>query len=203
MTKRFKAKKIPIMRAGKMVQSVKKLIKRSNAEQHIMNNESDITLAQAGTITYLSTIAEGDNNEHRTGAKITPDELSIRIILNTGATTQTCRYIVFQDTQCYGAAPAVGDVLHGAVVNSQYNVPNMISKRFRILYDKIFTGVNTDGSSLRAIVIKKRKMNAIQFTGTGLTAASAGRGALFLLRLTNVAAGNATDFCDWTLKFHP
>lgn len=192
------------MKGGKMVNAVKKLVKRSNAEQHMMNNAANITYSSAGTVTYLSTIAEGDGNANRTGGKITPDSLEIRMLLNTGtAQGQACRIIVFQDIQTYGAAPAVADVLHEAKIQSQYNVPNMVSKRFKILYDKVFTGVPTDGSSLRFIKIKKKSLNTIEYVGVANDISAAGRNALYMLRLTSADANQATDFCSWTLKFHP
>lgn len=204
MVKKIRVRKIPIMKGGVLVKKVNKLVKRSNAEQHMLNNKSNVTYSAAGAITYLSTIAEGDGNENRSGGKITPDSLDIRMLLNTGAAQgQACRIIVFQDVQTYGAAPAVGDVLHEATVNSQYNVPNMVSKRYRILHDKVYTGVPTDASSLRYIRIKKKSLNTIEYVGNTNAQNAAGRNALYMLRLTSATSNEATDLCSWTLKFHP
>lgn len=186
---------------NRLVVAVKKLKKANAADLHMMNNSSATTLAAAGLVTYLSTVAIGDDNADRTGAAINPIDFTFHHNLNI-ATTGIARMIIFQDKQTYGAVPAVLDVLQTATVDSQYNIPNALAKRFRILKDWVHTGVTGQSNSLRSYAGRVKRMNKINFTGTTAVVASGGSGALYLLRVTNLGANQPTDSFSWTLKFN-
>lgn len=201
LSKRQKSEVQEERKHNNLVKSVKKIKKAVAADLHMMNNNSSTTMSSAGVIVYLATTAIGDGNADRTGAAINPLELDYYHNLNI-ATTGIARMIIFQDSQTYGAAPAVLDVLATATVDSQFNIPNALSKRFRILKDWVHTGVTAQSTSLRSYKGKIKRMNKIMFTGDTNAVASAGRGALYLLRITNLAATQPTDSFSWTLKFN-
>lgn len=192
--------------AERLARKVNRLNEVVKADLHMMNQQADLsTLTQSGTITYLSTIANGDDNADRTGAAIKPHSMKVQIMNNYAAAggTGICRYIIFQDKQCYGAAPAVADVLQTADPMSQYNVPNRLAKRFRILMDWTFSGLNATDTQYHK-KIKFIKPSRINFTGVGNTVASAGINGLFLLRITTTASGTApSDVFRYQIKFSP
>lgn len=191
---------------AKMARQVSKLNKAIYANRHQMNNSADLNpLTTAGTITYLSTIAIGDDNADRDGAAISPDYLKVWCTNNyfQAAGVGICRYIIFQDKQSYGAAPAVLDVLQTADPNSQFNVPNKLAGRFRILMDWMFTGINGQDKQFH-IRKKTMKPGKVNFTGTTAAVASAGMGAIYLLRITSTAAATApSDIFRWSIGFKP
>lgn len=191
---------------NRMVKQVRQLNQVVHANRHQMNNAADLNpLTTAGTITYLSTIAIGDDNADREGAAITPDYLKVWITNNYFQSTGEgiCRYIIFQDKQSYGAAPAVQDVLQTADPNSQFNVPNKLAGRFRILMDWMFTGINGETNQYH-IKRKTMKPGKVNFTGTTNNVNSAGMGAIYLLRITTTAAGDApSDYFRWSIGFKP
>lgn len=182
--------------------AVRRLKKASSAEQHMLVNASAITYSNAGTVTYLSTIVQGDDVADRSGTAISPILFKYRHAI-VGTANAQCRQIIFQDNSNAGALPAVLDVLQTAAVNSDYNVVNQMGKRFRILRDWVFTIGPTTVSANILYQRKINKLNKINFLGTTAAIASAGRGALFLLRVTDLAASQPTDSFNWTLKFNP
>lgn len=185
----------------RLVKAVKKLKKAHGAELHQLNNTTALTFSSGGTIVYLATIAIGDDNADRTGASIDPISLVYRHVLRI-ATTGVARMILFQDSQTYGVVPLVLDVLQTSTVDSQYNVPNQLAKRFRILKDWLHAGVTGQSTALRAYRGAIKKMNKINYAGAAATQASAGRGALYLLRVTDLAATQPTDNFTYSLQFN-
>lgn len=195
------------MKVDGLQRQVRKLKRANAADTHAMNNAISTAMSNAGFVTYVSTIAIGDDNADRSGASINPLSLQFWHTMNSGTTqSQVMRYILFQDKQSYGAAPAVLDVLQTADVTSQYNIPNLLAKRFRILKDWTMTGVvGTAGATTGSLIQRKgtiRKLNKINFTGTTAAVASAGSGAVYLLGITSAAANVGTHDFRYTLKFN-
>lgn len=195
------------MKVDGLQRQVRKLKRASAADTHMMNNTINTALTTAGFVTYVSTVAIGDDNADRTGSAINPISLNYWHIINIGtAQTGAVRFILFQDKQSYGAAPAVADVLQTADPSSQYNVPNTLAKRFRILADYTHCGVvGTAGATTGCLTQKKRtikKLNKVNFTGALSTAASSGSGAIWLLGITGAAANQATHGFSYSLKFN-
>lgn len=195
------------MKIDGLERKVRKLKKASNADLHVMNNQLTTALTTAGFVGLVSTVAIGDDNADRTGASINPLQLDLWHTINAGTTqSQVIRFILFQDKQAYGAAPAVLDVLQSADPNAPYNVPNRLAKRFRILADYSMTGViGTAGATTGCLVQRKktiRRMNKVNFTGTTAAAASAGSGSIWLLGITSAAANQGTHQFNWALSFN-
>lgn len=195
------------MKVDDLQQQVRKLKKANAADVHAMNNSVTTALTNAGFVTYLSTIAIGDDNADRSGASINPLHFQYWHLINSGGTsTQAIRFIIFQDKQSYGAAPAVLDVLQTADVSSQYNIPNMLAKRFKILKDYTMCGVvGTAGATTGTLVQRKatfKKLNKVNFTGTTAAVASAGSNAVYLLGITSAAANVGTHNFHYQIKFN-
>lgn len=172
---------------AKLEKKVNRIQKATNAQMHMMNNTiTDATLDVAGVVFYMSTIAQGDDDADRSGAAIANCRLDFRYTMATTADT-FCRIIVFQDNNLDATAPLVLDVLQTATIDSQYNVPNTVNKRFNIIYDvlhKLVNGTETDlQTTFKAI---RRKLNNIHFTGNDALAASSSKGGLWCIAVPAV-----------------
>lgn len=195
--------------------TIKKLDKEVNQLQKLAKAEicsaifgSAITFATAGTITLLSTIAQGDQETNRAGNAINPLSLTYKGYTLAAAGGANCfvRYIIFQDTQNQGVLPLVSDVI-GLVgtteVNSMYNVNNDLQKRFHILKDwrEAIQPPNIyKSATLYQGFCRPRKIN---FGGTTAAIGDMRKGALFLLRITSAGANFPTSDFHWGLKFNP
>lgn len=196
----------PKSRIEKIEKDVRKLKKFEAAAIHSATFSSAITLDDVGTLTYLGTISQGDQETQRNGNAISPISLEYRchsLSSNLGVNTFV-RYIIFQDNNSQGNLPTTSEVLASAAVNSMYAINNNLEGRFRILRDwsHTLTPPNIDGS-LKLFKGKIKNLNKMYFGGTGATVADARAGGLFLLRITTAGANEPTSDFHWGLKFNP
>lgn len=169
-------------------------------DRKIFQNTSAITYSNAGTITLLSTIAQGVTLADRVGLDVTPDSLVIRQDVNFTA-TGSVRVIFFQDRLCAGTLPTVLDVLTTATDNSNYNATNQLNKRHKILADYTVYGVLTTNTQFSQQRRTMRKINKVKYLDGTAVIGGSGSGSIFVLRLTNLAATQPTDSLTWELKF--
>jgi hypothetical protein len=169
----------------------------ARAEKKILTGHLSTALSTGGSIVYLSSMAQDDTIQGRTGDIIRPVELDLRYFVSDTSTNAT-RIIVFQDYLANAAVAGFGDVLASASQNAAYYGVSMINKRFKIVTDKVlFT--STAGEQTVNYVRKFKLKGEIRFVGTGATSTSAGVGALCALLITQ--AGTPTIDLSYALKY--
>lgn len=193
-----------------------KAIKRGFETKYFSNNFTT-ALSAAGAVTHMTTIAQGDTALTRDGNKLTLKSCIIKasFVLSPDAGGATLpdvglvRFIVFQDTQQVAdGIPAVTDVLETASATSLYNKSIEGPKRFKILWDKLFT-IPVYGSSnvtatnqlggkvLKRWIFPTRKQ--VYYNGPALTDIQ--RNGLYFLV---IKAGNSnviTPGINWQVSF--
>jgi len=109
----------------------------------------DVVLSQgfSATGTYpasLNLIGQGIDEDERIGRQITVVGWNFKYVMtktSSGNQYDFCRVILFQDTNCNGAMPALAsDILESASFTSFRNLTN--KNRFKILSDKTHTITN-------------------------------------------------------------
>lgn len=106
-----------------------------NSERHYTDIDAGGTPNNAGYITLINEIAQGDDVANRQGNSLLHKYVKINYActINGSATETFVRIIVFTDTANQGSTPSVTSVITTASVVAQKNVDNQ--KRFVILKD--------------------------------------------------------------------
>lgn len=163
---------------------LKRLENQVSGERKFVDVNTSTTVDAVGFISYISAIAIGDDTTDREGRQIKPlyYHCNCDFQMNASATRTFLRMILFQDTECQGATPAVTDVITANAVNAQYNL--LTGKgRFKFLMDKLFA---FDSANIAKVDKSSCKVPLkIMFDGTGATSASAGKNALFCLFISD------------------
>ncbi len=126
-------------RALYKVNNLKKLLNVEYKHHNISTNSTAIT--DAGLITPLTNLAEGDTSTTRDGGSVkwTSFQLAYDWTINASATVTRVRLMIVQDKQTNQAVFTIPDLLFdGTIVDniySPYNINN--ASRFNILYDKV------------------------------------------------------------------
>lgn len=165
-------------------------------------NTPSSVVSNAGLVTCLTNVAQGDDINNRTGNAITARSLNLRILASGNAqnTINYMRVIVFMDKDNQGSNPAPGDVLQ--TVGSQVSIisPLKIANlgRFQILYDRVCTfdhqvdytvgTANNDPVGACNLKLYKRMRTPLRFTGSSGT--NIFHNAIFLLVLSDVASND-------------
>lgn len=109
----------------------------AGAELKFLDTSGQFLLTSTGTIAFPSfnLIDVGTGPSERIGRKVTLKSIALRLTykLGGGNPWDHVRCILYNDTQCNGAAAAVTDILQTADVDSYLNLAN--SDRFRVLRD--------------------------------------------------------------------
>lgn len=115
----------------------------------------DAVITAAGTVTAtINIIAQGVTETQRVGRKCTITNINWRydITMNdtvtADSTSEVVRIILYQDTQCNGAAAAVTDLLESDNYLSFNNLAN--KTRFRVLLDRTHDMICPSGSGQNA-----------------------------------------------------
>lgn len=196
----------------KLQRQVGQLRKASRANEHKINvSTSAQALATAGTVNYVSVIAQGDDINTRNGNEISVRELVMRLhFINGAAATNafTCRVLLVQDSMNPGALPSTTDIIDSANVWSPITINQALQKRFKILREKIFT-VGATGSDNNRVDfkwhVKGRELSAVNYINTTAAVGSAGKGSIFLLSIISAVAdaGIATISFGTNITFDP
>lgn len=149
----------------KMALGLRKLI---NVEWKYHNQSATLN-PSTGTVTHLSNIGQGDDNDLRSGRSILLKSVYLQAVnvINASAANTTTRVIIFVDHDAGGVSPTVTDVLQTASIISARNLDTDLG-RFTILMDKC---INLSDNGNRQITIKKYiPMNIhIKYDGTAST----------------------------------
>lgn len=172
------------------------------------NHDLALTLAPnnaAGTVSRLSAIAESDDNTGRTGRSIRAKSLYLRgtAEMNAAATITSCRMILVIDTQYIGAMPVIGSLLDtstGIIVNCPLNIETQSGRRFKVLWDKVFSFSNS-GTKLVHFKYYKKMGHHIKFGGTGATDAEGLQGQLILICVSTESTNTPNIVLNSRLRY--
>ncbi len=175
--------------AERAMRGVRAITKLVNIEEKANDGSTSFTLSTAGTVTYLSAIAQGSDYTNRIGDSIKCHsvELIVQVVASAALTTNDgVRVLLFRDLENPGSAPAVTDVLSTA---NPLGLENWLNRaRFKVLFDEVFDISNT-ANPLVSRLVHLPVDRHIKYRGTGATAASAAEGTMWLVSI----CGNGTN----------
>ena len=182
---------------------LKKVVVANLAETKLLNNQFLFNIPAVGQVNYMSTIAQGDDNFQRDGNTIANVSVEWRYSLTSALVADDIvRIIVFQDSQNVAVLPTVVEVLQGATPEAQYNIPNRLQNRFRIIYDRMHARTQVSDSENQVHRTFSKKVAGIHFTGIANVIGSAGKNALFMLAVSSANVTTGVTF-DYTIKYNP
>lgn len=147
---------------------VKRVVK-SSEETHIFDviQGAEVATGNTWTIACLSNVLKGDGADNRTGDKISPTALRVRVGTHINASNghgDTMRVIIFKDKQARGAVPSAADL---GLNNGGYeNINHFLAidnyrGRFVKLYDKVH--MYDTSQEYKFFTINKKLSGKIQF----------------------------------------
>lgn len=118
-----------------------------NSEQKKRITTNSITPTASGSILNLCQIAQGDDEDNRTGNRVLLHSIYFKAVatIHASATDTYVRVIFFVDKQNDGSAPTVADVLELASVLGFLNPDN--TERFGIIKDDVYHLSQDQGKS--------------------------------------------------------
>ena len=155
---------------------IRKLI---NIETKVLDTTNGANIPNTGTISTISTIAQGLNYTDRIGDSIKMQRMEVRFRWQIGASaTKTfVRAIVFRDLDNYGTAPAVTDLLEAADVLAPVKYLN--KDRFSVLYDEVQTLQSVNETASVSVFCTPHEGH-IKYLGTTAANASNGKGSVYI-----------------------
>lgn len=175
-----------------------------NAEQKIADTANAPVVSNAGAVTLLSGVAQGDGDFQRNGNQIKAHSSYFRglLAINGTATRTFCRVMIFFDKESRGAAPGVTDVLQVASVESPLNIENA-GWRFVIIHDKTYA-LSINGPETKTTVLFKDfgLKHHIRYLSAGGAAADQGTNAIWLLLISNEVTNTPTVTYYHRLRFY-
>lgn len=162
---------------------IRKLI---NIETKIAEATGTSAIDTAGAVTSMSLIAQGLDYQNRIGDSIKLQRIEFRVRWTVGTGTGTfIRTLLVRDLDNYGTKPTIGDVLQTVSVLSPKDYLN--ADRFSILYDELGTLNQSEANSVSTFDMAHE--GHIKYLGTTAADASNGKGSLYMMFLSNEAAG--------------
>jgi len=147
--------KMPKKSAGSasLAQKVKKLekqVRQGKEEWKSLDTIQTVTpMIAAGVLTLLNGCSLGDNLNNRDGRQIFIQSIQIKFRAEfnaAAATASPCRFILFQDKQANGAAPAVSELLDMSTAGAVDALRLLTTrKRFKILADRRYYVAQNSG----------------------------------------------------------
>lgn len=191
--------------ASKALSVASKVARLVNAEYKFTTSTLSATSTYGGTITNLTTIAQGATEQTRNGTSIKLLNFKLRGTLQpnpSGSLVQTFRIILFRGKTENGSSFSTSDILQNTgsafVTESFKNWDEMT--RTKILFDKKYTiTFDGDGSStVRDIRINKKLFGHVKYSSGSSTVES---GGLYLLILGDAAVNGANYAMTYRLTF--
>lgn len=155
-----------------------------------------------GTVTHLTSVAQGDGDGNRTGNSIFVRALNIRGHVqrnSAGSSVQIVRIAIIMDTQQIAdSAPVFSDIYEGTDVLSHLNSDTV--GRFKVLYNQVIT-LDSVSVPLRPFQINLPMRHHVRYNGVNGTDIQ--RGALYFVAVSSQASANypAITF-DARLSYH-
>lgn len=189
--------------------NIKKMVK-DIVESRLEHKRATITtaltaVATAGAVVPMTQkITQGSDLSNRDGDMILINELwMIFQARNADNTFLGCsiRSIVFADNMNNGTAVAVTDVLQTAGTTSWYNLINQQKNRFKIYYDHTFDCTGQTSNSHQTVHLKFNINRKCFYSADGDIAGANGKGALFLLVISDNADADFLYKFTWGMKY--
>lgn len=158
------------------------------------------TPTNAGNITYLSGIAQGDGNVNRDGTSVLMKSLYMRwqINMHASAVNTVLRMIIFVDTENRGALPAVTDILQTADARAFMVREN--GTRFNILHDKLYIfNINTNAVTIGKLY--KKLFFHSKYTGSSAAVTAQLENGVFILLISDQATNTPTVVFNTRMRF--
>jgi hypothetical protein len=209
--KRRYRKKGKVARIASKALALAKTMKRQ-IEYKYHGNQPSRVLTTLGSVDNLNLIPEGDSSITRTGLKISPTSLLLKIRIRHGDDGSVppildprgvlSRIIVVRDTQQESdTAPAVTDLLVGgtSLVMSPYN--RLYRNRFEVLMDKTY---KTCPNATNTVIydnqyLKLSSKRPIYYNGGSQTDIQ--KNGLYMFMLCDDAVYTPTAYVWWRMRF--
>lgn len=189
------------------IRNVKRSIKKiqRNVEVKYVDTSVNAVISGNATLALLNGLQTGDTDNTRSGNMVQATSISLRGWVQRTGTTGTSgafRLLLFWDQQANQTAPTSDDVITTPHLYSQYNRDNQ--KRFKILYDKVFTihPQYTSQLMFHPLIIKRKLSRQVKYDDgnvgdiTDITTNS-----LYYMLITDSAA--VGDFTHrWSARFN-
>jgi len=175
---------------------------RSPIEKKVIDTAlANYDVNSTGSVTLISGCATGTDYTERIGRRtnITAIQLRGRMQVDTSGTSnnpQVGRIMIVEDMQCNGVIAAITDILQTANVHSFNNLNNR--ERFKIHHDQLFdfgvfsqTATQSYADNLMHHYEVYKPVNIpVVYEGTSNTISSISSGAIYLVFIGSVPAGN-------------
>lgn len=171
-----------------------------NSEKHMLDTTgTGVSITQAGTVTALSAIPQGDTIDSRNGNSVLAKTLfgRIELLFNTSATATFIRFVVIVDNQQVSdSPPAITDVLEAA--NTRAPLNKNTKGRYSVLLDKTYQLENN--TKLIADKFNIPLDFHIKFNGT--TGADIQKNGIYHFILSNEPTDQPLYSYYWRLSYH-
>lgn len=204
--RRFFRKKPTAYTAVKMVRRLRRHVNRN---EELKNKDNIIVpgtvITSAGSVLYITNIAQGNNEINRTGKRITLHSVLVRISVfpnSTNPAGNNLRFMIVQDRNNVGSTPGVSDVLQQ--LSSTAPLLSTATMRFRVICDRLYSviaGQVVNDKLYCKLEYRRNILNPIQYTGTADTDGSAGSGALFIMMVSDEATNGPVVHVNARTRF--
>lgn len=162
---------------------IRKLI---NIETKTLDTYNGANISNTGTVSTISSIAQGLDYTNRVGDSIKMQHIYIgyRWQISTSATKTFVRTMLVRDLDGYGTIPTVTGILETADVLAPKKYLN--TDRFSILYDEVET-LSSVSETLTVSRYNTPHEGHIKYLGTTAADASNGKGSMYLVFLSSEA----------------
>lgn len=166
----------------------------------------ETTVPANGTVnTMTQPIIVGDTTDTRDGNQINVAKIMVNfsMFMSTVPTVDFVRFVIFADNQSNGVYPTFTDVLVATDPNASYTRQVVVTKRFRILHDKLFsltTGGNNRAITHRAVI--NLKNHVVNYNGSTSVEASNGKGAIYFLICGDESTNPTAYIHDWAVCYY-
>lgn len=185
--------------AAQQAWKLKGLVNSEMLKLDILNTGT--TISNAGVVTHMSAIAQGDSDSSRHGNSVYCRSLNIKgfVRINASATSTCYRIAVIIDTQQVGdTSPTFSDIYENSDVSSHLN--NATVGRYKVIYNKVYTLVPTNDSAIRYFDINLPMRHHVRFNGSA--SSDVQKGGIYLVRVSNEATNVPTDNFESRLSYH-
>lgn len=154
--------------------------------------QTSTAISTTATVFAISQTAQGLDVSNRVGDSIKLQHITVRgrVNVSTAASNSLVRIMVIRDLDGYGTAPVSADILQdSATVSSCLSPINYLNReRFSVLYDELveLQGI-VQGTAGMPFYFDSAHAGHVLYLGTTATAASNGKGSLYVVALSDEA----------------
>lgn len=168
------------------------LLKPEVKEIFTTASTSNVTQA-AGLVQYVSDVIQGTAESNRIGDTIRCTEIEVRGFISDTANVTTARLMLVKDNDSNGVIPSISGTAQSILTSfsaRQTYPANQTSKRFTIIYNEVWNGVNAtlgtgNGGMIQSGPIMLRGVST--FSSSAGTNADAGKNQYYLVLLVDGA----------------